>query len=97
MPYGMTVELGNWTMIEPGAPSLEFTVDTALAASEVDVRAVIKAYRAAINRALPESVWFLGNQFIGPNRLTFAEVDGYPLTEVGRVDIKAIVDGIDFW
>ena len=59
------------------------------------VSAVAAAYRAAINAALPDEVQLCGDEFYGPA----FELDtaGYPVDEDGRLDIAAIIDGIDFW
>ena len=60
-----------------------------------EVSAVAAAYRAAINAALPDEVQLCGDEFYGPA----FELDtaGYPVDEDGRLDIAAIIDGIDFW
>lgn len=70
-----------------GALNGEFT--------DEEVGAVADAYRDAINAALPEDVSLCGDEFYG----TAGELDtaGYPTDEDGRLDIAAIIDGVDFW
>lgn len=60
-----------------------------------EVTAVADAYRAAITAALPDGVQLCGDEFYGPA----VELDtaGYPVDEDGRLDIAAIIDGVDFW
>lgn len=94
--------LAKWNEIDGTYRTLREMITSELYAAKADdsiIEPVFDSYRAKINAALPERIEFPegGYCFIGPNRLNFSEVDGYPLTEVGRVDIKAIVDGVDFW
>lgn len=49
-----------------------------------DVEAIVREYRAAINRALPEGVHLVGNEFIGP----WPQMD---------IDITACVKSVDLW
>jgi hypothetical protein len=79
--------------------SVEHTVIESLGSfgSDYDVDGLISAYRSAINAALPASVSLCGDEFIGPYYEADQHFDGYPLTVDGSLDIKAIVDGVDFW
>ncbi|WP_031171590.1 hypothetical protein [Streptosporangium roseum] len=62
-----------------------------------DFDAIVSDYRTAINDALPDSVSLCGDEFIGPYYEADCDFDGYPTDEGGRLDIKAIVESIDFW
>lgn len=89
---------GTWSSrVHPLNLTLESEVADALDNWEVDedtLEAVCKAYRAAINAALPHEVALCGDEFYGP---AFAEFPGYPTDEAGLLDLEAIVDSVDFW
>lgn len=62
-------------------------------AADYDVPAIIQAYKAAINEALPEGFTLAGGEFYGPHpRIS---VDGYPVNPDGILDIAVIVAGVD--
>ncbi|MEU3656454.1 hypothetical protein AB0E67_27335 [Streptomyces sp. NPDC032161] len=56
---------------------------------------ITKAYRDAIEEALPARVFLCGEEFIGPAYPDDDEFDGYPVDENGRLDIAACVEGIN--
>jgi hypothetical protein len=94
-----TTEYGSWnTTVDPGTLNAGHMAVESLAewASYYDAEGLSAAFRDAIDAALPDRVSLCGDRFIGPYRVRAGEWDGYPTTEV-RLDIKAIVDGIDFW
>ncbi|MET8985805.1 hypothetical protein ABZW49_10190 [Nonomuraea wenchangensis] len=62
-----------------------------------DIDAIEADYRNAINDALPDSVSLCGSEFYGPYESEDWAAAGYPTDEDGRLDIKAIVETIDFW
>jgi hypothetical protein len=50
----------------------------------------------ALRLQAPRGVALCGSEFIGP--AYDPDFDGYPTDEeTGRLDIKAIVDSVDFW
>jgi hypothetical protein len=54
-----------------------------------------RAYRDAIQAALPPGVHLTGDQFIGPAYDDDKDFDGYPENEDGDLDINAIVESVD--
>ncbi|MEV6165737.1 hypothetical protein AB0L71_28255 [Streptomyces sp. NPDC052052] len=54
-----------------------------------------QAYRAAIERALPDSVSLCGDEFIGPAHPEDGEFDDYPVDDDGRLDFAGCIEGID--
>jgi hypothetical protein len=66
-------------------------------ASDYDTDGLTDTYRAAINAALPHNVALSDDDFIGPYDAADQQFDGYPLADDGRLDLKAIVGGVDFW
>ncbi|MDK0525079.1 hypothetical protein [Streptomyces sp. ML-6] len=54
-----------------------------------------RAYRAAIEDALPADVSLCGDEFIGPWEPEDGEFDDYPTDERGSLDIAACVEDID--
>jgi hypothetical protein len=62
-----------------------------------DFDAIVADYRDAINDALPASVSLCGSEFVGPYYEADYDFDGYPTDDDGRLDIKAIVESVDFW
>jgi len=95
----ITTSYGTWNnRIDPHSLSVEQTVYEVLGdfADEYDVEAIAADYRQAINAALPEGVSLVGNEFIGPYHAKDATW-GPELEVDGRLDIRAIVDSVDFW
>lgn len=95
-----TTSYGTWNnRVEPYALTVEQTVIEAIGdhAEDFDLDAIAADYRDAINDALPDGVSLNGDEFYGPYSRDDANFDGYALDEDDRLDIKAIVDGIDFW
>ncbi len=95
-----TTSYGTWNnRVEEFAATFETTVLEALgdAADDYDFDGLVHAYREAINEALPAGVSLNGSEFYGPAYAEDRDFDGFDLDEDGRLDIKAIVDGIDFW
>lgn len=88
----------TWTLIGAGV-SLRQSVGEALAEyiSDYDFDGLVDAYHRAIDAALPDSVFLSGDEFIGPAYEEDQDFDGYPLTDDGDLDIKEIVESIDFW
>lgn len=94
-----TTSYGTWNnRVEPHALTLEQSVFEALGdfADDYDLDALTAAYRDAINEALPAGVSLCGNEFIGPHASQDWSRLGYPADEYNRLDIGAIVRGIDF-
>ena len=58
--------------------------------------ALAAAYRAAINAALPPGVTLNGNDFYGPAYTADHDFDGYPEADDGQLDIRAMIESIDF-
>lgn len=54
-----------------------------------------RAYRAAIESALPPKVSLCGEEFIGPAYPEDGDFDGFPVGEDGALDIAACIEGID--
>lgn len=93
-------DYGNWNnRVDPRARTVEQTIYEALGdyADEYDIDGIAADWRAAINEALPEGVALAGNEFIGPYHREFVTWDEDLEDEDGRLNIKAVVDGIDFW
>lgn len=63
---------------------------------EYDMDSIHAAYRQAIDDALPPSISLCGDEFIGPAYPEGDEFDGYPKDEDGALDLKAIIEGLDF-
>jgi len=96
----ITTSYGTWNnCVEHYSTGVAQTVTEALGdyADDYDVDAIVADYRDAINAALPQGVTLAGDEFIGPWRPADDEFDGYPVDDHGVLDIKAIVDGVDFW
>lgn len=95
-----TTEYGSWdSTVDPQALNAQGSAVEMLAgyASDYNTAELGRAYVDAINAALPVRVSLAGEQFYGPWIVKDGEWDGYPTTEGGRLDIKAIVEGVDFW
>lgn len=95
-----TTDYGTWcNRIDQYSVSLEASLTDGYFGSEgadgFDFEAICTEYRQAINDALPSSVTLSGDQFYGPYYEADQHFDGYPVDEDGRLDLKAIVDGID--
>ena len=99
-PMATTTSYGTWNnKVERYSLTVEQSVFDALGdyADDYDREALTAAYRDAINDALPDGVTLAGDEFIGPHQPADDEFDGHPHTEDGALDIKAIVETIDFW
>lgn len=98
-----TTSYGTWTnRCEPYAAGFAQSVRESLGdyADDYDLdgpEGLTRAYRDAINEALPPGVSLCGDEFIGPWKAADDAFDGYPLTDLGGLDIKAIVEDVDFW
>ncbi|MFI6496931.1 hypothetical protein [Nonomuraea typhae] len=95
-----TTSYGTWNnRVDPYAANFETSIYEALGdyADTYDLDAIEAEYRSAINDALPSSVSLCGSDFIGPYDAEDADFEGYPIDEDGRLDVKAIAEGIDFW
>jgi hypothetical protein len=83
-----TTSYGSWANLgDRYALTVEQTVQEAFGdwgSEGLDVDAIVRDYRAAINRALPEGITLAGEEFLGP----------WPRLEV---DIAACVAGVDLW
>ena len=94
-----TTSYGTWcNRVQPFSLTVEQSALEAFGSEcpdGFDFAAIVSEYRAAINGALPPSVTLAGDEFTGPYEP--GEWDGYPVDQDGNLDIKAIVDGIDFW
>jgi hypothetical protein len=94
---------GTWNnRVEHGGDTVDGTVIDALADAHfgaTDTQAIIKAYREAVNAALPPSVSLAGDEFYGPApfELVDFEGDGYPVDDDGGLDINALICAIDFY
>ena len=95
----ITTSYGTWcNRVDPYSLSVEQSVVEALGdyADDYDVEAIAADWRRAINEALPPGVSLVGNEFIGPAYPEANAFDGYPHDEYS-VDIRAIVESVDFW
>lgn len=96
-----TTSYGTWSnRVYCDSLSVEQTVEGAIGGdcTAEQVAEVASRFRAAINAALPGSVSLCGNEFLGAAyRGDRADQDDYPHDEDGRLDLFAIVDGVDFW
>lgn len=90
---------GDWNDVEAYSTRITDTVAAALGdhAGDYDLDALVNAYRDAINEALPDSVVLAGNEFYSPHHVGEGEFADYPTDQDGRLDVKAIVEGVDFW
>ncbi len=95
-----TTSYGTWVNhIDCYCPTVEQHVALALEghAADFDIDGLVREYRAAINDALPPSVTLNGDTFYGPYHEADRDFSGYPLTDEGNLDIKTIVESVDFW
>ncbi|WP_399559238.1 hypothetical protein OH809_45530 (plasmid) [Streptomyces sp. NBC_00873] len=90
---------GDWNDVETYSTRITDTVAAALGdhASDYDLDALVNAYRDAINEALPDSVILAGNEFYSPHHVEDKDFADYPTDDDGRLDVKAVVEGVDFW
>lgn len=96
----ITSNYGAWhARVSNAGITLEQGVGDALDGEYDDdtLDAIIDAYRAAINDALPPEVALCGNEFYGPACEADCDFAGYPHDEDATLDIDAIVASIDFW
>jgi len=96
----VTTSYGTWNnCVESGELTVEQSVLVALGdyADDYDIDAIAADYRAAINEALPEGVTLAGNEFFGPAHAADATWGPELEDEDGHLDIKSIVDSVDFW
>lgn len=54
-----------------------------------------REFRQAIDDALPDGVSLCGREFLGPAYAQGSDFEGYPLTDDGRLDFAAIIEGVD--
>jgi hypothetical protein len=96
-----TTSYGTWTnRVEQYSANFETSVMDAFGSDGTegfDFDAIVADYRNAINAALPNSVSLCGSEFIGPYHADDCDFDGYPMDEDDRLDIKTIVESVDFW
>jgi hypothetical protein len=95
-----TTSYGTWNnRVESGELTVEQSVLTALGdfAHEYDLDAIAADYRNAINDALPSGVSLNGDEFYGPYYTADRDFGDCPMDEDDRLDIKAIVETVDFW
>lgn len=96
-----TTSYGTWTnRVEECAADFETGVIQSFGSEGpdgYDFDAIVADYRAAINDALPGSVRLCGSEFIGPYESEDWDAAGYPTDEYGQLDIREIIEGIDFW
>lgn len=96
----ITTSYGTWVNHGGTRLALEDTVRDALGdfAGDYDVDALIAAYRAAINEALPSEISLCGNEFIGPYDGTGIDWSPYPRPERDdQTVISAIIDQVDLY
>jgi len=96
----VTTSYGTWAnRVDPRALTVEQTIYETLGgyAGDYDIDAIAADYRDAINMALPEGVVLAGDEFIGPYYAKDATWGPELKDKDGRLDIKAIVDGVDLW
>lgn len=96
-----TKSYGSWhSNVSHAGITLEQGVTDALdnyGFDDAALDAIVDAYRDAINSALPAGVQLCGNEFYGPAYERDCDFPENRRDENGRLDIDAIVAGIDFW
>ncbi|MEV0732338.1 hypothetical protein [Polymorphospora sp. NPDC050346] len=95
-----TTTYGNWTtVVDRFSAGFEHGITEALGdhGGDFDIAAIAADYHQAINEALPPGVTLNGDEFYGPAHAADQQFAGYPHNEHGELDIKAIIDSIDFW
>lgn len=103
-----TTSYGTWcNQVDQYSTSVEHTVGEAFGsfgADDYDFDGIVRAYRDAINSALPDSVTLAGDEFIGPAYAEDQDWTGYPTVQgpdgledeyEGSLDIAAIVEDVD--
>lgn len=92
-----TTSYGTWANHGDGSLTIEDNIAASLGdyARDYDIPAIAADYRRAINSALPDSVSINGDDFYGP--AYDRDWTGYPTTADGDLDIKAIIETVDFW
>jgi hypothetical protein len=94
-----TTSYGTWSSrAERYSISVEQTVGDALNGDFADeqVESVTRAYRDAINAALPDSVSLNGDEFYGnAHDVDCTDQADFPHDADGRLDIAAIVETVD--
>lgn len=99
MDRNATTSYGTWNnRVDEYAANFATSVCDALGdyPDDYDLDGLTAAYKAAINNALPARITLTGDEFIGPAYVEPGEFDGYPHRD-GRLDLKKIVKGVDFW
>ena len=95
----ITTSYGTWcTEADHSSTTVEDSVLKAFGSygpEAFDFEAIVSGYREAINEALPSSVSLCGNEFIGP--VLNEQVTNDELIELIELDIKSVVDNVDFW
>lgn len=92
----VTTNYGSW-LNKANELTVGHTIQAAVGdyADEYDLDALEDDYLTAINAALPDGVFLVGDEFHGPYHDEDADFDGYAQDEDGRLDIAAIVNGVD--
>jgi hypothetical protein len=105
MTYTTTTSYGTWcNQVNTYSTSPDADVTDFIGGGDYEWRTLMeesgaldamqRAYRAAIEAALPDSVSLCGDEFIGPAYPEDDEWDGYPTDDYGSLDIKACVEDI---
>lgn len=94
----VTTTYGSW-LNHASELTVDHTIQAAVGeyANDYDLNAVKDDYVTAVNAALPDGVFLVGDEFHGPYRDEDADFDGYNLAEDGRLDIKTIVADVDLY
>lgn len=106
MSYTTTTSYGTWcNQVNEYSTSPDADVIDAIGGGDTDWQQLLEAsgalatiqsqYRDAIEAALPPGVSLCGDEFIGPAYPDDDEWDGYPVDDMGSIDIKACVEDID--
>ncbi|GHG15259.1 hypothetical protein ACFFSH_40075 [Streptomyces filamentosus] len=87
-----TMNYGSWFNHQGHELTIKSSVITALGdyGNDYDVDAIADEWAKAINDALPTHVFLTGDEFIGPAYEADKDWEG-------DLDIKEIIEGIDFW
>lgn len=106
MSYRTTTSYGTWcNQVAPYSTSPDVDVIDFIGGADSDWQERVeksgaldemqRAFRAAIEDALPPSVFLCGDEFIGPWKADDDEWEGYPTDEDGSLDIAACLEDID--